>query len=256
MVGRDDAPVERDPVVGSRDQRRVEEREADLVAGAVDRQVDLLLAAVDEADRPAARERVDVRLHGDVAVADPRQQVGGDRRVRLDELVVGLREAEVLRMAGGELEHAPVEQPQQRQRQPGGERVAELVRGLALEVLGDDPGPATHRQEGRVGVARALDRDVGGGVADPEHQHALAVEDVGLAVVVGVQLLAGELVLAGKRGLGPARRPSDGRWRPSRRRTRPIPARRRVARRPASGRRRARPGSPRSLKRIRSRRPK
>ena len=46
-----------------------------------------------------------------------------------------------------------------------------------------------------------------GRVADPEHQHPLAAQHVGLAVVVGVDLLAVELVRARERRLGPARVP-------------------------------------------------
>ena len=54
VLDRDDPAVERQPVVGRREDLRVEEREGDLVAGAVDDEVDLLLAAVGEADGAAA----------------------------------------------------------------------------------------------------------------------------------------------------------------------------------------------------------
>jgi hypothetical protein len=77
----------------------VEEGEGDLVAGAVDDQVDLLLAAVGEADRATAGEAIDVGLGGDVAVAEPRQQLRGDRRVCLEQLVVGLGQSVVGHLA-------------------------------------------------------------------------------------------------------------------------------------------------------------
>ena len=57
-VGVKHAPEQRQVVVGRGDQRGVEEREADLVAGAVDDDVRRLLAAVGEDDacaRSAAR---------------------------------------------------------------------------------------------------------------------------------------------------------------------------------------------------------
>ena len=46
-----------------------------------------------------------------------------------------------------------------------------------------------------------------GRVADAQHQHPLALQHVGLAVVVDVDLLAGELLGAGEGRFGPARVP-------------------------------------------------
>ena len=51
-----DPAVEGNPVLGRRDEVRVEERKGDLVTRAVDDEVDLLLAAVREPDRTAAGE--------------------------------------------------------------------------------------------------------------------------------------------------------------------------------------------------------
>ena len=67
--------------------------------------------------------------------------------------------------------------------------------------------PAPHRQVGRRGHPGRLDGDVAGRVADAEDQHALADERLGRAVVVRVQLLAGEGLRARERRLGPARVP-------------------------------------------------
>jgi hypothetical protein len=117
----------------------------------------------------------------------------------------GSRSDEIVgRMAARQPKRALVQRPERPQRQPGDHGVGELVRRPALQVLGDDPGAAAHRKQRPLRVSRRLDRDVGGRVADPEHQHPLASEDVGGLVVVSVQLLALELVLARKRRFGPA----------------------------------------------------
>jgi hypothetical protein len=85
---------------------------------------------------------------------------------------------------------------------------AELVGGRAGDVLGQDVCPAPHREVRHGRHARGLDRDVGGRVADAEHQHVLVDEAlVGLAVVVRVDLLAGEAVLAREGRLGVLRIP-------------------------------------------------
>ncbi len=79
--------------------------------------------------------------------------------------------------------------------------------GLPLQELGQDVGAAAHREKGLVGDPRGLDRDVDRGVADPKHQNPLALQHIGLAVVMHVHLLAGELLRAGKGRFGPARVP-------------------------------------------------
>ena len=88
----EDAPEQRQVVVGRGDQALVEERERDLVAGAVDDDVGLDLAAVGEHDRALGQPR-DVRLGRDLAVRDAGEDVVGDRRVRLQHAVLGLRAA-------------------------------------------------------------------------------------------------------------------------------------------------------------------
>ena len=68
-VGVEDAPEQLDVVVGRGEQVVVEEGEGDLVAGAVDDDVGVRLAAVGEA-HAIALERGDVRLRRDRAVRD------------------------------------------------------------------------------------------------------------------------------------------------------------------------------------------
>ena len=82
-----------------------------------------------------------------------------------------------------------------------------FVGRLAVQVLGQDVGAAAHRQKGLLGDPRRLDRDVGRRVADPQHQHPLAAQDVRLAVVMDMHLLPGELLRPRKRRFGPARVP-------------------------------------------------
>jgi hypothetical protein len=94
VVGIDHAVVQGDLVVLRGDQVRVEEREADLVAGAVDDRVDLFDGAVDE-PHPVAVPALHIRLDGDVAVAEPVEQIRRDRRVRREDPVIRLRQAVV-----------------------------------------------------------------------------------------------------------------------------------------------------------------
>ena len=161
---------------GADEELGVEEREADLVAGRVDDRVDRLDRAVGEA-HAVAEQLGDVALGDRVAGAEAPEQLAGDGRVGVEEVVVGRRQPEVL--------HAPGEDPRQRageppldaRRQP---RVGldDLVGGLAEDVLRHDPRAGAGRQEDRVGdgLAAELGDDVDGGVADPDDEHALAVE--------------------------------------------------------------------------------
>jgi hypothetical protein len=71
--GRDDPPVQGDVVAACAGQGFIEEREADLVAGAVDHHVDRLGAAVHEADAVPV-ETVNGGLDDDVAVIQPAEQ--------------------------------------------------------------------------------------------------------------------------------------------------------------------------------------
>ena len=69
-----------------------------------------------------------------------------------------------------------VEPPGHGERQPGraGALPSSSV-GLPSRYLGRIVRAAAHRQEGPLGDPRRLDRDVGGRVADAEHEHALAL---------------------------------------------------------------------------------
>jgi hypothetical protein len=88
-VGMEDVLVQRDLVVGRRQELGVEEREAQLVARAVDDEVGVDARAVGEVD-PVALEAVDVRLRRDRPVREAVEDPAGDRGMRLAELVVGL----------------------------------------------------------------------------------------------------------------------------------------------------------------------
>lgn len=179
------APVEVDPVVTRRiEQLRIEEREADLVARAVDDLPDPLHRAVGE-PHAVALEALDVGLDLYPPVADAPEQIGGDRGVGLTELVVGLGQAEVGRVAVGGLDLAHEQRAQDRKgERPDHPVRRQLVAGGRAEVLGDDPRPAAHSDEGLLGNPRGLDGDVAGGVADAQHQHPLAlIAGRGLVIV-------------------------------------------------------------------------
>ena len=183
----------------------VEERERHLVARAVDDDVDLLDRAVVEL-HPVALELGEVRLDRDLAVGDAVEHVGGDRRVRLADLVVGLGQAVVLHGPDRDLVHRLEQQPAEREGQERGELVdADLVERAAEQVLGQDVGPAARGQEGPPGVERRLGGDVHRAVAHAEDEHALVLERLVVDVVVRVHLDAVEG--AGEGGLGPARVP-------------------------------------------------
>ncbi|HEX4687006.1 MAG TPA: hypothetical protein VH228_09490 [Nocardioides sp.] len=202
----DDPAVEVDVVVLGADHGVVEEREGDLVAGAVDDDVGLDARAVGEVHaRPV--EPGDRGLDRDVAVAEPAEQVVADRRVGLEDVVVGLGKAVVGHLPDRDPEHGAHRDLLEPKR-PAGERgVGEVVGRRPEQVLRDHPRTATHGQVGFLGMTARLDRDVGGRVADPQHHHALALEDLRGAVVMRVQLEPRERLGARERRLRPARVP-------------------------------------------------
>ena len=122
----EDAPEQRQVVVGRRDQVGVEERERDLVAGAVDDDVGVLLAAVGEPHR-ALGQLGDVRLRRDLAVRDPREDVVGHRRVGAAERVVGLRQAVALHVADRQPQRRGLHPLAQRDRYRGRARGSESI---------------------------------------------------------------------------------------------------------------------------------
>ena len=125
----------------------------------------------------------------------------------IEQLVVGLRQPVIGHLADGHLQQPAEEEALHRPRQPAHDRRCRFVDRLAAEELGQDVGATPHRDEGLRGDPRGLDGDVDRGVADPEHQHPLADQHLGLAVVVGVELFPLELLGAGEGRLGPARVP-------------------------------------------------
>ncbi len=202
----DDPSVEVDVVLARGHHPLVEEREGHLVAGAVDDRVELGRPPVGE-EHLRALEPVDVRHHGDVAVPEPGQQVVADRGVRVQHGVVGLRQPVVGDLALRDPQHRRHAQLLERERTTRERRLGQVVGRHAEHELRDDVSTAAHRQVGLVSHPRRLDRDVARRVADPQHQDALALEGVGGAVVVRVQLGAGERVAARVGRLGPARVP-------------------------------------------------
>jgi hypothetical protein len=128
--------------------------------------------------------------------------------VRLEQLVVGLGQAVGGHVRGGGDAQSPIdEEALDGQRQHRDDGVAGLVDRFAVDVLGQHVGTAAHRDEGGVCDPRRLDGDVGRRVADAEHEDPLAREDVRLAVVVHVDLLAAELLGPRESGFGPTRVP-------------------------------------------------
>jgi hypothetical protein len=129
----------------------------------------------------------------------------GDGRVGLAEGVIGLGQPVLLGAADGQADHGLEDLHPHPDRQP--RVVRQLVGGPAEEVLRHDPRAPAGGEERALGDVRGLDRDVHRAVAHPEDDDAPARELLGLAVVVGVHLGAGERVVPGEARLGPARVP-------------------------------------------------
>ena len=98
-----DAAKKLDVVVRRRQEIRVEERKADLVAGAIDDHVGMDLAAVGET-HPLILKRCDVRLRRDRAMGDAIEYPSRDGGMRLAELVVGLGQPVALWRTGQRLD--------------------------------------------------------------------------------------------------------------------------------------------------------
>ena len=185
VARREDAAVEVDPVVRRGEQALVEEREADLVARAVDDDVGVHPLAVGEL-HPVRAELRDVRPRRDRAVDDAVEDPARHRRVRLPEAVVGLGQAVALGpadvQADDELRDAGV-QPVRHVRQR-----ADLIQRLAEQVLRHDPRAAAGGEVRAASDVAGLDGDVHRAVAHPEHDDVLAGEKPVVAVRVGVHL--------------------------------------------------------------------
>ena len=211
------------------------------------------LPSVKTTSRPSSSP--DVRLRRHRAVRDAVEDPAGDRRVRLAELVVGLRQAELRRVADVAVDQLGDEPAADLERDPrAGHRAAELVGRLAEDVLRDDVRAAPRREVDVVGHVRGLDRDVHRAVADAEHDDLLAAPGCRGSCTGG--RAAGCPRRCPTPGT-PARasaRPSGGRWRRRARRSARGRAPSIVSSQVPSSRRSAR--SIFVSKRIRSRRPK
>ena len=199
---------------------RVEERERDLVARAVDDDVGLLLGAVGEA-HACARQLRDVRLRRDLAVREARE--------------ASSRRSGAPRRSGGRAwaaRSAPCRPPSSRStraRSAGGR--AKAPARAAASVSSGRPNRTSGsrgRRGGRRGRCggreRGLDRDVHRRVAHAEHDHRPVAEQrrVVAGVLVRVHLTPAKRRARGTRGRATAD-PSGGRWRRSaRRRARPA----------------------------------
>ena len=220
QVGVEDAPVERQLVVGRGDAGRVEEREADLVARAVDDDVGRA--------RPCRRRRRRVSLVSramfGLGVMSPWVRrvriVSRDRRVRLERAVVGLGQAVAL--------HVADRGAQRRLHEALADRAAGCAAWSRTGRAGGRRrtwGRSTRRGARRGRRARRrlrrLDRDVHRRVAHPEHDHALAGEQrrVVAGVVVRVHLHARRRRRRRGRPARASAGPSGGRWRPAARRS-------------------------------------
>src|SRR5205807_20336 len=85
--------VQRQDIARCRDELRIEEWEADLVAGRIDDRVDPLDASVAEPDS-IAEQLGHIGLGDSVARAEPQQQLAGDGRMGLQEVVIRGRQTE------------------------------------------------------------------------------------------------------------------------------------------------------------------
>ena len=253
----EDAAEQRQVVVRRADQVRIEERERHLVAGAPHDRVDLLDRAVLEA-HAVAQQLGDVRLVADLAVRDAVEEVGGDRRMRVAEVVVRSRQAVVLHLADADAVEAREDRLAEGPRQRAGELVdADLVERAAEQVLGDDVRAAARGQPRRVRDEARLDGDVHRAVAHPHDDDASALERLVVDVVVRVRLRRRRSCrgTAARASAGP----SGGRWRRRARRSGASPpcrARSSRCRRPRArrARRRSRTGCGRGSRSGRRRR--
>ena len=129
-----------------------------------------------------------------------------DDRVRLVDLVVGLREPEPHRVAGERPQHPGVDELLD----PRGQGLA-LVEGVGRaseQIPRDEVVPTAHAHVDGCRVVDGVDRDVAARVARPDDEHALARELRRALVRARVQQLSGELpaergdVRLGERAVG------------------------------------------------------
>ncbi len=123
--------------------------------------------------------------------------------MRVEEVVVGRRQPEVLHAPGEDPRQHPREPPLQADRQPRVD-LDDLIGGFAEDVLRHDPRAGAGREEDGVrdGLAPELGDDVDGGVADPDDEHALAIEvEWGARVDVVVRVDRGPVERAGEVGV-------------------------------------------------------
>jgi hypothetical protein len=201
-LGVKDPAEEGEIVVFGRHERGIEEGKGDLVTGAVDEHVGLLLAAVDEAD-PIARETLDVGSVVDRSVGHAIEDATADRRMCGSEAMIGRGQAVAREIADGRAEERLPEAPAHAERhtrvdEDGVERPAE-------QVLRHDPRAATGTEDDARGDVRGLDGDVHRAVAHAEHDDPLVREEAGLVVLVCVKNTAVEAPR--KRRIRPARVP-------------------------------------------------
>jgi hypothetical protein len=185
-------------VAAGADRGLIEKREADLIAGAVDHHVDRLRAAVGEMDA-APVEPVDAGLDHDVAVIQLAEQAVRHRGGSVEQRAIGPGQPVLRYAALGDADqhrHREALQPQRRPRPQAHER--QTIGGHAEQVFRHYMGAPAHGKQGPRGDLGAFGCDIAGGVADAEGENAFAGKGFRRAVMVGMNLLAGEGRGAGK----------------------------------------------------------
>ena len=145
-------------------------------------------------------EAGDVRARLDAALAQVVEHVGAERRMALEQLVVGLLQAVLAIVADEDAHQRAQHQPLQEHRQAPDRQIGER---LAERGLGQEPVAGAQAQIARGADARRFAGDVAAGVAAADDEHALALQLLGILVVLRMDQRAGKAAAILRQALVP-----------------------------------------------------
>ena len=179
----DHPPVKVYPVVLHRKHFRLQKRKGDVIAGGINDRIERFTAAVDE-PHPFPLQFADIRFDLDPPVSHVGQKFLIQSGMLLQQFVAGPGQAVALLVTNGHVGQYPEGGAAQGQRKIIEQRMEPLIIGNSQHIFRKHIGAAPGRKMHRAGQAGEVDRNIAGGISDPDDQHIFVFKGLGRFIMM------------------------------------------------------------------------